>query len=188
MTVCAVVLAAGLGSRFRGPEHKLLAVLDGRPVVYYAVAAALESGLDDVLVVTGAVDIDGVLEAFGARVRRVVNPRYELGQATSLDRGIGVARELGHRRAVVGLGDQPFVTAAAWSAVGVDDAPISVATYQGRRGNPVGLADAVWPLLPTGGDQGARALLRGRPELVHPVACEGQPDDIDTVEDLRRWS
>ncbi len=176
MSVCAVVLAAGLGSRFRGPEHKLLAVLDGRPVVYHAVAAALESGLDDVLV------------TFGARVRRVVNPRYALGQATSLDRGIDVARELGHRRAVVGLGDQPFVTAAAWSAVGVDEAPISVATYQGRRGNPVGLADAVWPLLPTGGDQGARALLRGRPELVHPVACEGQPDDIDTVEDLRRWS
>jgi hypothetical protein len=27
-----------------------------------------------------------------------------------------------------------------------------------------------------------------RPELIQPIACEGLPDDIDTVEDLTRWS
>lgn len=188
MSVCAVVLAAGTGSRFGGPGHKLTALLDGRPVVAHAVDAALRSQLDEVLVVAGAADLAAALEPFGDRVHVVVNPRFLQGQASSLDVGIGAARQRGYRRVVVGLGDQPFITPAAWTAVGIDDSPISVATYRGRRGNPVALDREVWSLLPVNGDEGARSVLRGRPELVHPVACEGLPDDIDTVEDLRRWS
>jgi CTP:molybdopterin cytidylyltransferase MocA len=185
MTVAAVVLAAGGGRRWRGEGHKLLAVVRGRPVVGWAVQHALDAGLDETVVVTGAVDLAPVLPPAVAVVH---NARWADGQATSLRAALTWAADRGHEAVVVGLGDQPFVSPETWKAVAACDAPIAVATYEGRRRNPVRLAAEVWPLLPVAGDEGARVLMRERPQLVSEVACVGQPADVDTVEDLEEWS
>ena len=181
--VVAVVLAAGAGTRFRGPTHKLDAAVGGSPLVARAVSTALGAGIGPVVVVTAG----QLRTALHPSVVHVVNARWADGQITSLRRGIEAARDLGARAVVVGLGDQPFVTAEAWRAVAAAEAPIAVATYDGRRGHPVRLDAGVWDLLPAEGDEGARSLMQLRPDLVEAVPCDGSPIDIDTVEDLRRW-
>ena len=186
MKVAAVVLAAGEGRRFiagGGAGHKLLAPWRGRTVVRWAVDHAIEAGLERTWVVTGAVALDGVLPA-GAEV--IVNSHWAEGQATSLQAAINIARRAGVDAVVVGLGDQPLVTATTWQLVAGAPGALSVATYNGRRRNPVRLGAQVWDLLPVVGDEGARVVMRKYPNLVSEVACEGESIDIDTPQDLRR--
>jgi molybdenum cofactor cytidylyltransferase len=179
----AVVLAAGAGSRFAGPTHKLLAPLRGRPLVEHAVAAAVAAAIGPVVVVTGAVALPSSIATMSG-VTELHHPGWADGQATSLAAAVAEARRRGADAIVVGLGDQPFVEPDAWRAVAASAAPIAIATYAGRRRNPVRLHRSVWSSLPAAGDEGARSLVRLRPELVEEVPCPGSPDDIDTVSDL----
>lgn len=185
MSTAGVVLAAGGGSRFRSGTHKLLAPLRGRPVVSWVLRHAVAAGFDELFVVTGAVDLTDVVPS-GVRV--VHNPAWHEGQSTSVRAAVEAARLAGHDAVVIGLGDQPGVPAEAWQAVARTDAELVVAVFDGVRSPPVKLAATVWPLLPSDGDEGARAIMRRRPDLVREVACEGNPADVDTLEDLHRWS
>ncbi len=182
----AALLAAGAGARFAGSEHKLLAVLRGRPVWEWALHHAQRAGFDHLVVVTGAVALPWPPHAV---VRH--NDAWETGQASSVHMALQAARELGARAVTIGLADQPFVTSDAWRAVGTapDECRIVIAHYDGVAGpHPVRLDQDVWPLLPTSGEGGARALIRDHPEWVCPVACVGSVADIDTLEDLARWN
>lgn len=185
MSVAGVVLAAGGGTRFEGAEHKLLARFRGRPLVSWALAAAASAGLDEVAMIVGAADL-GAAVPQGVRV--IENPDWASGQASSLQVAVSWALERQHEAVVVGLGDQPLVPSSAWAAVAASTSPVAVATFDGQRRPPVRLDRSVWPLLPTAGDEGARVLMKERPDLVHEVVCEGQPADIDSEEDLIRWN
>jgi molybdenum cofactor cytidylyltransferase len=191
MTVAAIVLAAGGGSRFTasgGEGHKLVAPYLGRTVVEWAIENAAAAGLDATYVVRGATDLP-VPPLARDTVQFVHNDRWRDGMATSLQAGIVRARRDGHHAVVVGLGDQPLVLADAWQRVAAASGkPIAVATYKGARGNPVRLSSLVWPLLPSTGDLGARVVMRRRPDLVLEVPCPGGAADIDTVDDLTEWS
>jgi CTP:molybdopterin cytidylyltransferase MocA len=184
----AVVLAAGAGSRYQAGTHKLLASFRGRPVVGWAVEHAQAAALDRTWVVTGAVDL-AAAGVIPPGVEVLVNDRWSEGQATSLQVAVAAARQAGVASLVVGLGDQPLLPPEAWRAVARSEGrPIAVASYRGQRRNPVRIDRACWDLLPAEGDEGARVLMRRRPDLVMEVELEGSGDpvDIDTVADLQR--
>jgi molybdenum cofactor cytidylyltransferase len=183
MTTAAVLLAAGTGSRYLGPTHKLLAPFRGTRVGPWSLDQALGALLDETVVVFGDVSWQTL-----PGVTRLYNRNYRDGQATSLAVAVQHATERGHDAIVVGLADQPLIVTQAWTAVAAaTDTPIAVATYRGKRRNPVRLAASIWPELETTGDQGARTVMRLHPDFVTEIPCSGNPADIDTVEDLQRW-
>jgi CTP:molybdopterin cytidylyltransferase MocA len=181
-----VLLAAGAGTRFSGPQHKLLTGLFGAPIVASAFSA-MHRALPDVVVITGAVDLSGISEI----TPTLHNPDWKSGQRSSVIAAIKYAQENNYTAIVIGLGDQPFITPDAWTAVSSSHSPIAVATYDGYRGNPVRLDHSVWDMfleLNSDPDSGARDLIHMHPELVEEVACKGNSADIDTAEDLDSWT
>ncbi|MEM8706697.1 MAG: nucleotidyltransferase family protein [Actinomycetota bacterium] len=184
-SIAAVVLAAGEGSRYAGDTHKLFAEIDGRPVISHVIDAARAAEVDEVIVVSGAVDLGPFVPD---DVTLIHNEQWAEGQATSLRAAVGYAESRRHDALVIGLGDSPGVTTDVWNQVAAVDADLASARYGNDLRPPVRLSASMWASLPVSGDDGARALMRQRPDLVRPVPVEGDPRDIDTLEDLRRWS
>jgi CTP:molybdopterin cytidylyltransferase MocA len=192
----AVLLAAGAGSRFRDGRHKLLAELDsqGNTVIERSLRNLIEARIGPIVIITGALTRDdlatnpSVANYLAApSVTTHHNPTWAAGQSTSVRVAIDAAEQIGADAVVIGLADQPFITPDAWRTVAAGLGAITVATYDGRRGNPVRLHADVWDQLPHDGDVGARSLMQLRPELVTEVSCTGSSADIDTLEDLHRW-
>jgi CTP:molybdopterin cytidylyltransferase MocA len=200
--VAGVLLAAGEGSRFGRP--KALVEFDGLTLAQRGVDLLRAGGADPILVVTGAVPVQL------SGTHPVDNPDWRTGMGSSLraalqalaggpdepaQLGGNVAAVLGGNvgAVVVALADQPLVGAEAVArliAAYRAGAAVAVAAYDGRPRNPVLLAREHWPevIALATGDQGARAFLRARPDLVTLVECAdtGRPDDIDTPADLAR--
>lgn len=85
-----LVLAAGRGKRF-GAASKLLADVDGQPVLRHVVEAALSAALDPVIVVLGAGAEAGLQALAGLddpRLRVVFNPSWKSGKASSIETGL----------------------------------------------------------------------------------------------------
>ncbi len=186
MSEAIVVLAAGVGSRFRGHERKLRTDFRGRPILEWVLEATIDVPCDERIVVVGGTYVsDLVSDAFTV----LENVDFETGMASSLKVARSYCEAQGHAAMTVGLADQPGVTTECWTNVVLSRGkPIAVATYNGQRRNPVRLARSVWFDLPNEGDLGARSLMAAHPEIVEEVACKGECFDIDTVEDLLKWS
>ena len=183
MAAAGLVLAAGGGTRF-GASPKQLADFHGRPLLEWAVRAQCSvAGLERVVVVLGshAPDIRRGVD-FG-RAETVVCDEWASGQAWSLRRGVaefGAGVEIS--KVIVTLGDAPLVTPEVIRLF-VDAPPRSRAVYGGRPGHPVVLGpEEIAALTSLAGDEGARGLLQGGPELEVGHLCSGR--DVDTPEDL----
>lgn len=186
--VAGVLLAAGESERFDG-ESKLLAELDGAPVVARAARSLTDSAVERVIAVVGH-EGDRVRAALPDAVEAVVNPDYGAGQATSVGAGI---RAAGNAEAVVvALGDMPRVRSASVDRLlaafraGLGD-PLAAA-HDGRRGNPVLFGAGHFETLAAlEGDGGGRSVVLSAADAA--LVATGDPGvtrDVDSAADLER--
>ncbi|MFI6707334.1 NTP transferase domain-containing protein [Nonomuraea sp. NPDC050478] len=174
-----LLLAAGEGSRLGRP--KALLELAGERLVDRGVRLLEEGGCHPVVVVLGAATV----QVRGAVAVR--NPDWRSGMGSSLRAGLA-ALPAESRAVVIALVDQPLVRAEAVRALIASGAGVAVATYGGRRRNPVLIERRHFAEVAAlaRGDVGARPFLAAHPELVTEVPCAGDPADIDTPGDLAR--
>jgi len=184
--IAAIVLAAGL-SRRAAPRNKLLAPMDGKPLIRRTAENLLASRARPVILVTGhrATEVADALA--GCDVAVTHNADYATGMASSIRRGLGAAPEGAHG-ALVCLGDMPAVQTATIDRLIDAHAPdrICVPVHDGRRGNPVLFDRSFFPaLMEIDGDRGGKAIVATNPERVIEVAVDdpGIHLDHDTVED-----
>jgi molybdenum cofactor cytidylyltransferase len=175
-----LVLAAGAGTRF-GAQPKLLAELDGRPLLEHAVGAACSvPELDRVVVVLGA-QADEIRRCvrFG-RAEVVLCPDWQRGQSFSLRCGAEALNEA--EKVIVTLGDVPGIGPRVIARF-LDQPPRSRAVYGGRPGHPVVLGPAELAALESvQGDIGAKDLLVGGNLIECSDLSSGT--DVDTPQDL----
>ena len=186
----AVLLAAGRSTRM-GAANKLLAELDGAPMVARVAQRLLASRARPIIAVLGnqAEAVDAALGKLP--VERVRNPEFIQGLSTSLKRGI-VALPPDLDGALVCLGDMPLISGrhidrlvAAFSPL--EGRAIIVPTRRGKRGNPVLWSKRFFPeMAELAGDVGAKHLIGEHTELVSEVEMDDDAIlvDIDTPEAL----
>jgi molybdenum cofactor cytidylyltransferase len=191
--IAAIVLAAGQ-SRRTGRRNKLLAEIDGQPMVARVVDAVAASAAATVVVVSGF-EAERLGAALAGRDLTIVhNPRFDEGLSTSLRTGLGALTQSGARvdGVMVCLGDMPGVKSRHIDALisafdPLEGRAICVPVYQGKRGNPVLWGASLFAeIAGVAGDVGARHLIGEHAEVVCEVAIDdpGVLLDVDTPEAL----
>lgn len=188
-----VLLAAGQSRRF-GKANKLLADIDGKPLVR-RVAERLRTLEGARLIVVTGHEADAVAAAVAGLADEVIhNPSYPDGIAGSVAAGASAVRF--GCAALIAQGDMPalspellYALAARFEKHG-GKAIVFPRAPDGRQGTPV-----IWPadLLPElgqlRGDAGAKPLITRHLDRIAPVDIDDEKllIDIDTVEALEAW-
>lgn len=182
--IAGLVLAAGQ-SRRMGSTNKLLAEIDGKPMVRHVVETVLASKAASVVVVTGHESARVRASLEGLNVEFVENPDYADGLSRSLATGISaLPGEVDG--VIVCLGDMPLVGAThinkLISAFDLEEGrTICVPMSRGKRGNPVlwgaGYFDEMAGVK---GDVGAKHLMGQYAEAV----CEVELGDAAVLIDI----
>ena len=203
--IAGILLASGASTRFGA--DKLLAPLDGRPVVRWS-ADALIDQVDTLVVVVRedpdpsalrpavrsaggrshqALTVRRALE--GLPIRWAINHDAERGMSTAIRAGIA-ALPASVEAAIVALGDQPLVDpgvverlVARWRE---HSAPAVQPRYDDGRGHPVLFDRSLFPALSAlEGDVGARAVLDSVGHALDLLIVAGsRPIDVDTPDAL----
>lgn len=183
----AIVPAAGRAERFGG--GKLIADIDGEPLLNRTLRSLLDGGVAHIVVVLapGATFVTVDLLMNDPRVVRVINPKPERGMLSSIQ--IGLAATDGDPILVL-PGDMPFVSSATVAAViaaAVESGGIVSPRFEGRHGHPVALPARMREDIMQAGPSSTLALLieaHAGERADIDVTDPGVLRDVDTRQDL----
>ncbi|MEB2646981.1 nucleotidyltransferase family protein [Pseudomonas canadensis] len=191
MTVTAIVLAAGQGSRFRAEagadQDKLLADcvgLDGvvRPVIEQVLVNLPECVVKRwVVTAPDRVDVVQLAEAYGCEVLLL----HSAGMGDSIAAAVAASGPADGWLVV--LGDMPFIRSSSIERVidGLEEGGISVPLQDGRYGHPVAFGQALGAgLMALTGDRGAKPLFAQATVREVPVDDPGVLWDVDLPQSL----
>jgi probable selenium-dependent hydroxylase accessory protein YqeC len=190
--ISCAILAAGFSKRMG--EDKLALRLKGKAILEHAVGNALQSGADEIFIVTRP-EQEWVEKLFsGGGIRIVKNPYSAQGMSTSVKAAICASHPL-TQGIIFALGDQPFIGSGVYRAlIKSYKRKLDLVTYphyHGEKGNPQLFDRKTWPLLmQLQGDQGGRGIISLVPDKKIrgvEMPCSGITVDIDTAEEYRRY-
>ena len=189
-----IILAAGASTRLGRPKQLLM--IDGKPLLVRVIQAAVNSDLDQIVLVLGhqAADIQKALcsHLVHPKLKVVVNRDHKTGMASSLQAGL---RQIpnGFQTVMILLADHPFTDSSIinhlLSRFNNSSKTLCVPTYRGRRGHPVCLSQQFYDdMMSLSGDIGAREIIRNYSGQLLEVELDSDQAflDIDTDADLER--
>jgi molybdenum cofactor cytidylyltransferase len=186
--ITGLVLAAG-ESRRMGVTKQLLP-FGHNTILGQVIRNALESNLDEIIVVLGYQAQEIGQNISDAPVKVVVNPEFREGLSSSIKKGLSNITETS--AVMILLGDQPLVGKEIinrlLAELGRGDRGIIVPVYDNIRGHPVIFTPLYRDeLLALQGDVGGKEIVRAHPEDVTEVNIDSEAVicDIDDRDDYQ---
>ena len=186
MELGCIVMAAGSASRFG--SNKLLASLEGRPLIAYGLDALPAQRFAAVVVVTQYERVADLARERGFQVLYYRHP--ERGQSESIKLGLGALSTCDG--VLFQVADQPYLRQDTLLRLidlfAAHPRDIAALGHHGQRGNPCLFAARFFPeLMALTGDRGGSGVIRRYPQALHLLEVEARELlDIDTPEILAR--
>lgn len=195
MNISAIILAAGESKRMGQPKMALQ--WSESTVLGHVISVFARAGIQDIVVVTGAVrnKTEQIVSAAQTNypVRSEFNAGYQKGEMlSSIQCGIRdlLGKPVG--ATLIGLGDQPQVqernVRMVCEAFQKTGSPLVVPSYQMRRGHPWLIARELWQdFLGFAPPQTPRDFLRAHAEKIQHVEVDSESilQDLDTPQDYQ---
>jgi len=189
--ISLIILAAGKSTRMEG-QNKLLAIIQGKPIIRHVVEAALNSKVNETIVVLGWEETKVREVLADLHCRLIVNREFENGQSSSLKAGL---KEIDQEtRAVLILpGDMAKIDSLSINKV-VDSyilngGTIIVAAHNGKHGHPILLDRKLFGDMAqvTEETYGLKSIVKNHEDKVRLVEVDTDNvlRDVDTSDDLK---
>ncbi len=189
--ISAIILAAGQSKRMGQP--KMLLPWGKSTVIENVISTFLNSGIEDLIVVTGGARelVEGMISQYP--VRTIHNANFAAGEMLSSIQWALEALPTEAQATLIGLGDQPQVQEGTVRLIcqesRASQSSLIVPSFQMRRGHPWLVARPLWPeILALKPPKSTRDFLAGHAHEIHYVNVDTPSilADLDTPQDYEQ--